>query len=768
LESLSITVHTPADLTRPRPVTGGVPLAVGAAPAGVTFCLTDPDGRSAPLQTEVLATWNDGSARWVLLDFQSRNGGVYVLTWDAENAPAHPQPVTSDPAAHTLTTAALALSPGDDALLRIAGRLDIDFVLGDADDSPCMATVESVQVETSGPLRSSLALKGSFRAPDGARLFQFRMRASVYAGLSLVHLEPLILVDAAEGTLQRFRKLQLSVRPHQAIRCARVGGDPGWEGHTEGAVRLRQYDDQHFEVQGDSQTSAGEKAPGWAEVDDGRGPVAVALRDFWQQWPKGLTAGPEGLTVGLFPTFTEGDYASMEPWYKYQYLFDGDCYRLRTGQASRWQLWIDLDGGGEELAGMANAPLLPVPDPAQAIATGVWDDIVPAGTDAMSNYDPWAANLFDAYCKSIEVQRDYGQMNWGDWFGERKVNWGNHEYDTPNQIYIQYARTGDPRYFYWADATARHMAEVDTVHSVNGDLASYFNDNFGREDYPPRPGMVHQHAVGHVGSFYSVEQVRELFKEVGNGGYLCLDPFNLGHVFTQGLARHYFLTGDMFVKETVEMIGDNLARLVEDRQYPFTGSTHCGRLAGWTLLALAAVYEISLEDRFLAAMKTIVEDALADQDPVCGGWLIHPMAGDHCRCTTARHTGMAGFITAVLINGLSRYYLLSGDERLPDSIGRAVTFLSNDTWREEWRDWRYTSCPASGPIRQLGVIVMAYVNAVRIADVPEHLRVLRIAWETKFQRLLDAPKPGPGQGKAYSSLMYGCPETVGLLTSREE
>ncbi|MCD6505008.1 hypothetical protein J7M22_00155 [Candidatus Poribacteria bacterium] len=56
---------------------------------------------------------------------------------------------------------------------------------------------------------------------------------------------------------------------------------------------------------------------------------------------------------------------------------------------------------------------------------------------------------------------------------------------------------------------------------------------------------------------------------------------------------------------------------------------------------------------------------------------------------------MAGFITAILINGLSRYYFLTGDERLPEAIDRAVTFLDNDTWREEWRDWRYTSCPAS-------------------------------------------------------------------------
>jgi hypothetical protein len=231
------------------------------------------------------------------------------------------------------------------------------------------------------------------------------------------------------------------------------------------------------------------------------------------------------------------------------------------------------------------------------------------------------------------------------------------------------------------------------------------------------------------------------------------------------MMRHYFLTGDPFLKETVERMAGNIAQLVEDREYRFMGSTHCGRTTGWPLLALGGAYEIGLNQRYLNAMRTLAEDALADQDPVCGGWLIHPMAGDHCLCKTARHTGMAGFITAILINGLSRYYLLSGDERLPDAIDRAVTFLDNDTWREEWRDWRYTSCPVTKATGQPGVVVMAHVNSGRIGKNPEHFRILGIAWEAKFQRLSEASPLGPGQGKAYTSNMYGCAEAIRLLAA---
>jgi hypothetical protein len=780
-ELLTVITQDVVNVSSLRPVTGGVPIAQGAAPEGSSFALRDQGGTVVPLQTSVLARWQDGSARWVLLDFQSQPpaGGTRTYTLlvgqdgaesqiedgvvlvDTDNGPA-------------LASGEVTVSPVDDALLQISERFEVAFVLTDADGQVCEARAESIEVEERGSLRSTLSLRGALYTPAGERVFQCRLRASVYAGLRKIRLQPLILVDAQQGVVQKVRDLRLVLRPRRRIRTAELGGGPGWEGRPNAPVRIFQYDHRQYRLEGAE--GSGLRAHGWAEIDDGRGSVAVALRDMWQQWPKSLEISSDELAVGLFPSFREGDYAYMEPWYKHQYLFDANCYQLRTGQARKWDVWVDLDGNGRWLAREANKPLVPIADPAQAIASGVWDEIAPAGTPEMAEYDGWAENLFDAYCNSIEVQGDYGAMNWGDWFGERRVNWGNHEYDTTNQILIQFARTGDPKYLYTADVAARHSSEVDTVHAVNADLARYFAQ-WQRPSYPPRPGMVHQHAVGHVGGFYPVEDIQALFIEQGIGHperpYLCLDPFNLGHVWTQGLVRHYFLTGDPFTRETVERIADNLAQLVEDREYKFMGHTHCGRTTGWPLLALGGAYEIDLNERYLKAMETLANDALADQDPVCGGWLIYPMAWDHCPCQTARHTGMAGFITAVLINGLSRYYQLSGDERLPTAIDRAVTFLDNDTWREEWRDWRYTSCPATRPIGQPGVVMMAHVNGGRIAgreDEPktQHLRVLSVAWRAKFERLLQTPASGPGQGKAYSSTMYGCAETVGLLAAHEQ
>lgn len=785
MSKLDIFVKDLADISEIRPVSGGVPLPEGAAPAGSLFALIDSDGCPIPLQTKVLGRWRDGSARWVLLDFQAAPpaGGElhYTLTWDHDATEAMPDhSCAAAPDAGVISCDDLRIAPAEAGLLNISDKLTIDLRLLLADGIECHTHTISTQVECGGPMRATLQIRGEFVRPDGRRVFSFRMRASIFAGLTKVRLEPLIIVDADEGVIQRIAGLYLDVRPTWSVASGRIGGDPGWEGPADSGVRLLQVDDQAYRLEGAE--GEGGRAPGWAEVGDGEHSVAVALRSFWQQWPKSLELSADGIALGLFPTFQIEDFDHMQPWWKYQYLFEEANYRLRTGQARRWEVWLDLKGDGPSLAAMADAPLIPIADPEQAIATGVWDDIMPAGAPGMAEYDAWAERLFKAYCTSIEELRDYGAMNWGDWFGERKVNWGNHEYDTTNQLLIQFARTGDPRYFYMADAAARHSTEVDTVHHVNDDLWDHFCETTGgpkrgeegeEPAYPYRRGMVHQHTVGHVSGFFSVETIRQLFLDHGVGRppnpYLCLAPTNLGHIFTQGTSRHYFLTGDPFIRETVLMIGDNLAQLVEDRKFAFMGHSHCGRVAGWTMLALAGAYEIDLDERYLAAMRTIAEDALEAQDPVCGGWLYYPMAPDHCLCKTQRHTGMAGFITAVLINGLARYYQLSGDERLPEAIDRAVTFLDLDTWHDQWRGWRYTSCPATAlrGVNQPGVTMMAHVNGVRFGKNPEHLRILRRAWEEKFSKLLES-ESSPGFGKLYTSTMYGCPETVGILARHRQ
>ena len=770
---VALTVRDVTGLDTQRPVTGGIPLAAGAAPADACFLLTDERGEQVPCQTAVLSRWKDGSARWVLLDFQGaprpKGTSRFTLGWsDKQHPPAAKNPVSVlDGVKTVIQTGEIKISPATDAVLHVADRLAVRFTLIDEQGQRCQGVVESTDVESPGPLRGTVLFRGAFRRQDGSRVLGFQLRASLFAGHPAVRLEPHLLVDADTGVVHRLRGLSLEIAPLTPLRTVSLSGRLQEPSGTPG--RLMQIDDETYRFEGVRET--GSKAPGWAELTDAQGTIAVAVRDFWQQWPKSLESDAGGLTIGLLPTFSAGTFDQMGPWYKHQYLFDADCYRLRTGQSRRWQIWLDTSGGGVALAQSANAPLVPAADPKQAIATGVWGPIAPAGGPEMKAYDQWAENLFvNGYLNSIAVQRDYGAMNWGDWWGERGCNWGNHEYDTPKQVLLQFARTGDPKYFHAGDTAARHTSEVDVIQFVNEDLARYFEETVGRNpNYPIRPGMVHEHCVGHVSGFYSVQQIRELYVSLGIGNserpYLCLDPYNLGHIWTQGMVYDYFLTGDPWMKQTVEKIGENLAKLVEDRQFSFKGGSHSGRVNGWTMLAIAGAYELDFDERYLKAMKLLADDALSEQDPESGGWR-YKLPWGHCYCDT-KHWGEAAFIGAIRLNGLGKYHQLTGDPRIPDAVRRGVTHMNRDTWEDQHSGWRYTSCPksASGPGRQTGVIVMALVNSVAMTGDPEHLRVLRQAWEEKFERLLVAPTSQPGLGKAYSTIMYGCPEAMHLFVN---
>ena len=773
MKQLDILVRDVTGLKSLRPVTGGVPLVEGAAPKGVDFVLYNENDKPVPCQISVLARWKDGSARWVLLDFQAEppaNGTAnFKLSWsNTAGTVDHESPVKiTGREKPSIETRNIKLSPVKDALLRISDRVDLKFSLTDSKGQACNGIVESIEVQTEGKIRSTLLLKGAFRRPDGQRVFGFQMRASVFAGLSKVYLEPQILIDSQESLMQNICDLTLDVVPLGTVRSAAIGGGPGWSGKPASLLRLFQVDDENYLLEGAE--AKGSKAPGWGQIEDEKGTIAIALRDFWQQWPKSIGIDSKKFQIGLFPEFEKGTFDHMKPWYKYQYLFEDNCYRLRTGQAPRWQIWLDFSGDGAALAKSANAPLVPSAESAQAFASGVWGYTAPAGSPGMAEYDNWPENLFDnGYCHSIKAQRDYGQMNWGDWFGERGCNWGNHEYDTARHILLQFARTGDPKYFYVGDMAARHTSEVDVIQFINDELKEHFISDVGRNSsYPIRPGMVHEHCVGHVSGFYSVERIRELYVSlrIGSGPrpYLCLDPYNLGHIYTQGMVYNYFLTGDPWMKETVEKIGDNLADLVEQRKFNFATGTHVGRVNGWTMLAIAGAYELDFDERYRKAMKILADDALSAQDPHCGGWLWTLPAG-HCDCET-KHVGEAGFISSVRVNGLSRYYQLSGDQRIPEAVRRAVTYINNDTWLEQYSDWRYTSCPATNPVGQTGVTIAALVNSVRINGESEHLRILRKAWDAKFERLLTAPTSRPGLGKTYSTIMYGSPEAMNLFVN---
>ncbi|MGQ9454723.1 MAG: RIFT barrel domain-containing protein [Armatimonadota bacterium] len=754
---LQIKVPNTGRAVGPRPVCGAVPIMPGRLAPDACLTLMEKSGRPVPLQTQVISCWQDGTVRWVLLDFVASpdpgETSLYTLRCEANGGQlTATQPIET------------SVEPTGEGIVRIGREVLVSLCAVDAEGRKYLALPTSFQTTAPGPVRKTVLICAEMVDSDGRRWFDSRLWVHVYAGLKKIMLEPLVIMNADKGVVQRILKLSLDLVLEGGITGASIGGSPGFEGEISGQVRLFQIDDSLYVLE--PTNLRGSRAPGWAEVMYPSGRIATAVREFWQRWPKSLEVAANVLRIGLLPQFKEGTYAHLEPWYKYDYLFEGDCYRLRTGQARRWQVWIERDGDGENLAEHANAPLIPTVSPQYATSTSVWGHVAPSGAVGQERYDTWSARVFESYLEAIEDSRDYAEMNWGDWFGERKCNWANNEYDTARQLLIHFGRTSDPRAFYMAFATARHTAEVDTIHHVNEDLKSYFLDDVCRfytncgiiDNYPIRAGMVHAHCVGHVGGFHPVEKIHQLYCEfnpVPNGNpYLCLDPYNISHIFTQGMVYHYFLTGDPWVRETLDRIGDNLAKLVEDSRFPFAGRACEAREYGWPMLALCAIYEMDWQTRYLDAVRRLVDQVLTLQDPVHGGWLRRSGYGS-CDCPGAKHEGEATFLNAIRINALCRYYELTGDARVLDPIKRDIDHLIEDRWDEDKRAWRHTACPNTEFHSILGVITMAIANSVRLFGDPKHKRVL----EKIMANLLEHNT----LGKSYGPIVYGTAEAAFVL-----
>jgi len=621
--SVPLTVELPGS-----PVSAGVPFARGLLGSDAHLRLIDSAGRETPLQSRTLARWGDGSVKWALVDFLSQ-AAAYTLEYGSE-------------ATSRATTGTLQVSEDTEGVRVSTGRLDLriskkglGFLNGGAfyltgPDGTVYDTLhapDEVVVEERGPVRACVRVAGSHRARDGRRLFRYTLRLHAWAGERLLRVQHTFCNDSAASEFAAIRSLVLRIPA---------------AGKETGSVRVRR----------DTERPAGVLR---------RGDLTLAVRDFWQNYPKDLAADSAGLELGICPRLDSGEYASARGALDEHRLFynlrDG-LYRFRQGMSKTHEFWIGFgDGKVEPRPSMVSAP------PAWYAASGALGHMtVPA---ARSPYDAVVARAFRDFLANREKNHEFGMLNWGDWWGEREINWGNCEYDTQHTLFLHFARTGDFRYFREGERAEWHNRDVDTVHA-HAD--------------PLQVGGVWDHKVGHTGDWFPGNPVAQL-AESGD-----MTP---SHTFIEGHLDYYFLTGDARSLETARATADRYAGWFT-RNFEMISC----RQAGWPLILAVAAHRATGDPYYRNLAGIIFERVLELQTPD-GGWS-RKLARGHCDCIP-RHMGNAGFMVGVLMSGLRMYYEDTGDERAADSIVRAARFLVSDMWMPGERSFRYTSCPRTGP-----------------------------------------------------------------------
>ncbi len=762
----------PPDYAGTFPATAGVPFPKGALGSDRHIRLLDGSGQETPLQTETMARWEDGTVKWALLDFQAaaKSSGGYTLEYGsavARSAVPTPLRATEGPDGITVATGPLKFTVSK----RRLGLFDSMLVDSNHDGvfdpseqivsaaKPCwmeltgedgvsyttLGAPDEVRLEENGPRRIVVRATGEHRAPDGRALFAYTIRIHAYAGQPFLRIQYTFGYNRGESEFVSIRSLALKLNLAGAGKHWNLGAGAQGDFGASHSIELRQLGDDRYTV---STGARGAHAEGFAEWRDAGRRVTLAVRDFWQNYPKGLKVSPQGIELGLCPPLGHDEYAAFkgttDEYKLYYYLLDGR-YKFRQGAAKTHDIWLEFAVPDAAPAAVRSqrSVLRALAPPAWYSTTKVFGELAaPSNTGLLAQYDTAFRAGFAQYMRDRVSEHAYGMLNFGDWYGERVINWGNGEYDTQKALLVQFARTGDVRYFLPGEEMEWHNRDVDTI--------QYHRDR-------TRVGGVYHHAIGHTGGYYSVTPIP------GQGiapGILTVD-----HVYTEGHLAYYFLSGDRYSMETARKIADRYGTL-DTRNYDFFDS----RVAGWHLLLTTAVYNATLDPFYLNAAKIIIERVLERQTPN-GGWDRWPICA---HADGPPHAGELSYMVGVLLTGMTRYHEVTGDARVAASVTRGVRYLMSDAWVPELRGFRYSTCPLALPTRgqdPLNFLVLAgVVLAHRETGEPKFRLVLIEATEEALASLLHMGEQ-PGEralGKMLGLFTSPTPHVIGYVASLAE
>ena len=680
-------------------MTQGVPFPDGEFRSGTPVVVRNPDGRPLPTQTSSLATWGPDRqfVKWLLVDFQVEAGGEatepYILEYGDDVEPIeHPTPIAikRDASLLIVTNGALELtfdtnSPnfmprwkiynnGRDEDL-IVGTTGLLYMTDDRDnhyDSGNGSLPPDIAVEESGPIRSCIRARGYHFGEEGQRFCPYEFRVHVYAGLPDIRLLHTYVFDQDPDSV---RISSMGIRL-PIITGESAGGTIGGEKSTcrsdnFGTIEYCQLTDESYQTSLDGRiVDAGNRAPGWCSINGATLGVAVALREPWQEYPKGLHLQPDLVDIQLWPKSAEAiNYANP---YKEQALrFDsmqnltdeaftailsqsatatlnlksiglghkdfgmndeqaGERVRElvtkyasnRTycfcdtgsnkayGSAKTHEVWIRAKAEPikeVEAAAFSRAvqePILALPSPAYVCGTGVVRLAHPVDRENFGAVETALELVFERLVlEPQKICRIFGSLDYGEMInGHTKANqiiyrnyrkdpsrwndivrtvgtFNNEAQDLIYQLWVYYLRTGERKYFQFAEAKSEHTEDVDFIH---------------RDPKSDRAvGLMHYHNVLDW-----------------SGG-----P-SPSHSLIGGFMLHYYLTGNRRALEVARGAADNALRA--QTIGGFVRAKGLNREVTGPLLTLLEVYEATWEKKYRDAIDTTLEVIRRASDPETG------------------------------------------------------------------------------------------------------------------------------------------------------
>jgi hypothetical protein len=658
----TIRLHVPSSAPRRQePLTTGVPFARGELPDVNQLRLFNEAGDQVPLQAEVLEKWSDGSARWVLCDWQA--------TWQASaefnlgTDPDVPQPtgeklVISDAnESWNISTGicTFTLIKKGSFFLEATSVRDPDskilneLLIQSKSDVRYHFMIESSDWSCRGPLRSTLRLEGKwihekekfaestiwlhFFANSGVVRYHWTIRnpkkADHPGGLwDLGNGGSIYLKQASSGwswvgrsssELRASAELEgvwESTDQPITIHQESSGGE-NWRSRNhlnckrEVPLRYKGYRWLNGTVERD-----GIRATPIIETRGGSGSLAVCLPYFWQNFPKTLRATKRGIELELFPS------DSAEP-----HEIQGGEQKTHVFHAAFF-----MDGVTEDPLDWVRDDVQITIDPEWIAKSQAIPYLTPKETDPNTLYLELVDQVLDSsdtFDHKREVIDEYGWRHFGEIYGDHEAvfNHGssplishyNNQYDPVNGLGCQYLRSADYRWFRLMRELAYHVIDIDLYHTDEDKSAynhglfwhtfHYVDADTGTHRTYPKNGIVPNTG-----------------KPVPGGG-----PANEQNYAT-GLMNYYYLTGDELSRDAAVSMAQWVIDMDDPKKTIFrwlslapTGLASSSRTPDYhgpgrgpanSISALLDGFRLTCEPKFLAKAEELIRRCVHPGDNV--------------------------------------------------------------------------------------------------------------------------------------------------------
>lgn len=636
-------------------VEGGMPFPKGELQDAKRIRLRDSKGDEIPVQTRVLSEWPDGSVRWLFLNFEDGfapwqgNGyfldyGIGVNKIDTQS----PLRVREDADAVEVDTGALRAVLSRETFFlfeKVFVDENADGVFEDTEKRLSEAQLRlkfkeeefrtdlskmdyTLKVEESGPLRAVVRAEGWFKSPSGKKFCKAVVRYTFYQGKSHVKIAHTLIYTGypANRVNASYARLKLpenepvgmfGIRlpmktpagdPAPAIRLGRVQARP-FDVNPGVPVRLHQKSGEF------STLKAGEEVfenpgtfGGWIDVSSGARGLAVSVRRFRENYPKGLGYDPASntLDVDLWPEEQgELDLSTTEKALGPGAGAEGSAF----GLAKTHELLLYFHRGDPvetaERVQSFSRRLLIRNNPFWVDATGVLGRLYPEDS-RYQKQEKMLGDLFAWADRHPRMSGWYGMVNFGDtltewrdrdetreygdfgWHPFGRWGWANNEgTGTHSGALLQFVRTGQWKYFDFGENLARHLFDIDTIHY-----------NTVKED--PRLRNVLNEAMSQPGSMHA-----------SNGDHWGGRSDQPGYSSVFGILLYYYLTGDERAWESVQETGEFYLR--ERFTYVDQPDTAPGRGLANALWGSVLLYQVRWDERYKNLADKLIEIFLRGQ-----------------------------------------------------------------------------------------------------------------------------------------------------------